>query len=168
MIEQRIEGTSKATRSTMRTVACLMVFVSTLQHVESQTQQESGNNVDDCLGRNPIGIGSGSGIRGGANGRLCNGRTPPSSSMFPGVPLSKIRSIDGSGEDIRGSAGSNLVRLTPCNYPDGPAGNSMATEPNARMISNLVSNNNLMAEMIRDEDGGGNRRRTSEEGKSDM
>ena len=122
------------------------------------SSQGQSNLADDCIGRKPIGSIGSSGVRGGTRGQLCNDHTPPSNSNFPSVPLTSIRSIDGSDEDVRGAAGAIFLRLTEANYPDGPSGTTMEEYPNARYISNLVANNNLMDGHHEDNDDGGRRR----------
>ena len=58
--------------------------------------------------------------------------------------LSGYRSIDGSGNNITnptwGQAGIDLLRISPVAYADGINSPSLATNPSARLVSNLVSN----------------------------
>ena len=72
------------------------------------------------------------GQRGGAGQNCLSGRSCR-------IPLTSVRSIDGSREDERAMTGAILFRLTPSSYIDG-IGDRMQEFPNARGISNMVAN----------------------------
>jgi peroxidase len=100
---------------------------------------------DNCSGRGRIGSVS----RGGSASRLCDGRGAGGerrerpAGLSISVPLTQMRSIDGSSEDARAQAGATLMRLTTAAYPDG-VGDGMDEEPSARLISNLVASSDGM------------------------
>ncbi|HEV7999220.1 MAG TPA: peroxidase family protein [Planctomycetaceae bacterium] len=57
---------------------------------------------------------------------------------------STVESFDGSGNNVAnptwGQAGTDLIRLTPAQYTNGTNSPSLAQDPSARLISNIVNN----------------------------
>jgi hypothetical protein len=62
----------------------------------------------------------------------------------PAPSASGVESFDGSGNNVAnptwGQAGTDLIRLTPAQYTNGINSPSLAQDPSARLISNIVNN----------------------------